>query len=78
VGLLAAFALNQKRSPRQIRNQKPLLSDFQRFVQDQGVETAWPKLTSREQNRLAFIESAARTVLHGSLLSSPAPRSKVP
>jgi FAD dependent oxidoreductase len=47
VGLLAAFALKQKRSPRQIRNQKPLLSDFQRFVQDQGVETAWPKLTPR-------------------------------
>ena len=47
VGLLAAFALKQKRSPRQIRNQKPLLSDFQTFVQDQGVETAWLKLTPR-------------------------------
>jgi FAD-dependent oxidoreductase family protein len=47
VGLLAAFALKQKRSPRQIRNEKPLLSDFQKFVQDQGVETAWPKLTPR-------------------------------
>jgi hypothetical protein len=47
VGLLAAFALKQKRSPRQIRNQKPVLSDFQTFVQDQGVETAWFKLTPR-------------------------------
>jgi hypothetical protein len=46
-GLLAAFALKQQRSPRQTRSQKPLLSDFQRFVQDQGVETAWPKLTPR-------------------------------
>jgi len=47
VGLLAVFALKQKRNPRQIRNQKPLLSDFQTFVQDQGVETAWFKLTPR-------------------------------
>ena len=46
-GLLAAFALTQKKSPRQIRNQKPLLADFQRFVQDQGIEIAWPKLTPR-------------------------------
>ena len=47
VGGFAAFALTQKKSPRQIRNQKPLLADFQRFVQDQGIEIAWPKLTPR-------------------------------
>ena len=46
-GLLAAFALQRKITPRQVRNQKPLLSDFQKFVQDQGVETAWPRLTPR-------------------------------
>lgn len=46
-GLLAAFALQRKRTPRQVRNQKPLLSDFQTFVQNQGVETTWPKLTPR-------------------------------
>lgn len=46
-GLLAAFALQRKKNPRQVRNQKPLLSDFQKFIQDQGVETAWPRLTPR-------------------------------
>jgi len=46
-GLLAAFALQRKITPRQVRNQKPLLSDFQKFIQDQGVETAWPRLTPR-------------------------------
>ena len=46
-GLLAAFAWQRKITPRQVRNQKPLLSDFQKFIQDQGVETAWPKLTPR-------------------------------
>ena len=46
-GLLAAFALQRKKNPRQVRNQKPLLPDFQKFIQDQGVETAWPRLTPR-------------------------------
>jgi len=46
-GLLATFALRRKVSPRQVRNQKPLLSDFQRFIQHQGVEIEWPKLTPR-------------------------------
>jgi len=46
-GLLAAFALQRKRPPRQVRNQKSLLSDFQKFIQDQGIEIAWPKLTPR-------------------------------
>ncbi|MEW5979570.1 MAG: FAD-dependent oxidoreductase [Acidobacteriota bacterium] len=46
-GLLVAFALQRKRTPRQVRNQKPLLFDFQEFIQDQGVEITWPKLTPR-------------------------------
>ena len=46
-GLLAAFSLQRKRTPRQVRNQEHLLSDFQTFVQNQGVEIAWPKLTPR-------------------------------
>jgi len=46
-GLLAAFSLQRKRTSRQVRNQKLLLSDFQTFVQHQGVEIAWPKLTPR-------------------------------
>jgi hypothetical protein len=45
VGGPACGLRKQKRNPRQIRNQKPLLSDFQTFVQDQGVETNWFKLT---------------------------------
>jgi hypothetical protein len=47
VGLLATFALTQKKSPRQIRNEKPLLAAFQQFIQQQGIEIAWPKLTPR-------------------------------
>jgi hypothetical protein len=46
-GLLAVFALQRKKTPRQVRNQKALLADFQKFVQEQGIETAWPKLTPR-------------------------------
>ena len=46
-GLLAAFALQRKKIPVRVRNQKPLLSDFQKFIQQQGVETTWPKLTPR-------------------------------
>ena len=46
-GLLAAFAFHRKMLPRQIRNQKSVLSDFQQFIQRQGVETAWPRLTPR-------------------------------
>jgi hypothetical protein len=46
-GALAAFALTRKLRPRQIRNDPKLLADFQRHIQAQGVEIAWPQLTPR-------------------------------
>ena len=46
-GLLAARAVQLKTRPRRIRNDAKLLADFQTFIQRQGVEIAWPKLTPR-------------------------------
>lgn len=47
-GMLAAFTHIRKKTIRQVRNQKPLLADFQKlFIQGQGVEMAWPTLTPR-------------------------------
>jgi hypothetical protein len=46
-GSLAAFALQRKQTPRQIRNDKKLLADFQAWIQEQGIEIAWPQLTPR-------------------------------
>ncbi|XOV93478.1 MAG: FAD-dependent oxidoreductase [Bacteroidota bacterium] len=42
-GCLCAFALNKKVSPVAVREDKKLLSDFQKFIQSQGVELEWPK-----------------------------------
>jgi hypothetical protein len=41
-GCLAAFCKDRKVVPRQVRNQKELLSDFQRWIRGQGIETEWP------------------------------------
>src|SRR5215470_8907141 len=46
-GLLAAHALNTKATPRQIRNEPKRLAEFQKLLQAQGVEIAWPRLTPR-------------------------------
>jgi hypothetical protein len=43
-GLLAAHALATKRAPREIRNTRKLLQEFQAKIQGQGVEIAWPKI----------------------------------
>ncbi len=43
VGLLATFAKNKKQPLRAIRANKRLLADFQQWIQQQGVEIAWPK-----------------------------------
>lgn len=43
-GALAAQAIQLKQSPRSIRNNKQWLTDFQAKLQQQGVETTWPKL----------------------------------
>ncbi|MBL8230491.1 MAG: FAD-dependent oxidoreductase [Bryobacterales bacterium] len=46
-GVLAAHCVRSGHTPRQVRAQKKLLTEFQRRLQQQGVETAWPKLTPR-------------------------------
>jgi hypothetical protein len=46
-GLLAAWCLKSKQSPRQVRNTPKLLEDFQTEVLRQGVEIRWPKLAPR-------------------------------
>jgi hypothetical protein len=46
-GALASFALERKELPRQVRKKAKLLQDFQRLLQANGVELAWPKITPR-------------------------------
>ncbi|MEQ7801170.1 FAD-dependent oxidoreductase [Pedobacter sp. ASV1-7] len=43
VGLLIRFAREKNVIPREVRNNKQLLSGFQDYVRSQGIETAWPK-----------------------------------
>lgn len=43
-GALAAFCLAQKTTPRQVRNTRALLAEFQKEIRAQGVETEWPKI----------------------------------
>lgn len=42
-GLLAAYAINNKIRPREIREKNKLLKDFQNLIRSQGIETHWPK-----------------------------------
>ena len=46
-GALAAFAVSRKQTPRGVRNDKKLLAEFQNWIQGQGIEIAWPKLSPR-------------------------------
>lgn len=46
-GALAVFCLARKEPPRQIRKQAKLLADFQKRLQEDGVELHWPRLTPR-------------------------------
>ncbi|MDX6258480.1 MAG: hypothetical protein QOH84_168 [Kribbellaceae bacterium] len=43
-GLLAAFCLDRRVSPRAVRNSPALLSDFQAVLVAQGVELSWPAI----------------------------------
>lgn len=43
VGMLVQFASKKQVKPREVRENKDLLADFQRFVHSQGVETKWPQ-----------------------------------
>jgi hypothetical protein len=42
-GLLAAFCIDQKTTPRAVREDKALLDKFQSLLCDQGIELAWPQ-----------------------------------
>jgi hypothetical protein len=42
-GLLAAFAINKKVSPRALRENRVLLEEFQNMIRSQGIETHWPE-----------------------------------
>jgi hypothetical protein len=46
-GALAAFCLDQKESPRSVRNSPKRLAAFQARLTAQGVELAWPRVTPR-------------------------------
>jgi hypothetical protein len=47
VGMLVAFCLERRITPRQVRNNGKLLEDFQSLIQMQGIEIDWPRLTPR-------------------------------
>lgn len=42
VGLLTAYCLARKTAPKDVRENRTLLEDFQRMVGSQGIETDWP------------------------------------
>jgi hypothetical protein len=46
-GALAAFCLEQKQTPRGVRNTRRRLSEFQSRLTTQGVEIGWPRLSPR-------------------------------
>ncbi|MCU0226042.1 MAG: FAD-dependent oxidoreductase [Bryobacterales bacterium] len=46
-GYLAAWCLQKQHTPRAVRNQSPLLEDFQRELTRQGVQLNWPRYTAR-------------------------------
>jgi len=48
VGMLTAFCLARKTIPRQVRNTRKLLEEFQDVLQKQGIEIRWPRLMPRQ------------------------------
>lgn len=44
VGMLVTYALDKKVMPRAVREKEELLSDFQKLIRSQGIETHWPKV----------------------------------
>ncbi len=42
VGLLVAYALNRKVTPRAVRENAQMLASFQQLIRSQGIETHWP------------------------------------
>jgi hypothetical protein len=43
VGMLVAYARNKKVIPHAVREQQPLLEEFQQMLRSQGIETHWPE-----------------------------------
>jgi hypothetical protein len=43
-GLLAAFCLSKRESPRGVRHRASLLAEFQSVLRTEGIELAWPVL----------------------------------
>jgi hypothetical protein len=48
VGMLTAVCLARKTIPRQVRNARKLLEEFQDVLQKQGIEIRWPRLMPRQ------------------------------
>lgn len=46
-GMLAAYCVRQKKKAREVRNTQQFLTDFQKVIEVQGIEIAWPSLTAR-------------------------------
>ena len=42
VGSLVNYAINKKVLPREIREKKDMLADFQKMISAQGIEIQWP------------------------------------
>jgi hypothetical protein len=42
VGCLIAFCKEHKTLPREVREKKEVLNNFQHFIRQQGIETDWP------------------------------------
>ncbi|SHM92520.1 FAD dependent oxidoreductase [Cyclobacterium lianum] len=43
VGMLVPFILDRQVAPARVRSDRSLLAEFQSFLHEQGVETAWPE-----------------------------------
>jgi hypothetical protein len=44
---LAAFCVRHREPPRQVRKNPKLLQEFQQFLEKDGLELAWPRVTAR-------------------------------
>jgi hypothetical protein len=42
VGSLVAFAEKKQVPPRAVRERRELLTEFQEWIRNQGIETHWP------------------------------------
>lgn len=49
VGLLLRFSSSKKALPRQIRENREMLQEFQEYIRSQGIETEWPEDPSADR-----------------------------